>query len=105
MGSHKPAWREMIADDWSKGVTGREYWRQISVYAELAITAAKQDLSKLAELIDRLDDLPLPARDQLLAHLVRTQSFRCRKQTGSGCGPGLSIWFQSTGNSRMRNGP
>jgi hypothetical protein len=69
VGSHKPAWREMITDDWSKGVTRREYWEQIPAYAELAISAAKQDLSKLAELIDRLDDLPPPARDQLLAHL------------------------------------
>lgn len=68
-GSRKPAWREMIADDWSKGVTRREYWEQIAAYAELVISAAKQDLSKLAELIDRLDDLPPPARDQLLAHL------------------------------------
>ena len=68
-GSRKPAWREMIPDDWSRGVTHREYWEQIAAYAELAISAAKQDLPKLAELIDRLDDLPPPARDQLLAHL------------------------------------
>lgn len=68
-GSRKPAWREMITDDWSSGVTRREYWEQIAAYAELAISTAKQDLSKLAELIERLDDLPPPARDQLLAHL------------------------------------
>lgn len=68
-GSHKPAWREMIADDWSKGVTGPEYWGQIDAYVGLAISAAKQDLSRLVELIDRLDDLPPTARDELLAHL------------------------------------
>lgn len=68
-GSRKPAWREMIADDWSKGVTRRKYWEQIAAYAELAMSTAKHNLSKLAELIDRLDDLPPPARDQLLAHL------------------------------------
>jgi hypothetical protein len=68
-GSHKPAWREMIPDDWSKGVTHQEYWEQITAYTELAISVAKQNISKLAELINRLDDLPLPARDQLLAHL------------------------------------
>ncbi len=68
-GSHKPAWREMIADDWSKGVTNPEYWGQIDAYVELAISAAKQDLSRLVELIDRFDDLPPIARDELLAHL------------------------------------
>ena len=68
-GSRKPAWREMIIDDWSKGVTHHEYWQQIALYAELAIKAAKSDLSRLADLIDRLDDLPNPAYEQLLEHL------------------------------------
>lgn len=67
--SRKPAWREIIPDDWSEGVTRREYREQITAYAELAISAAKQDISKLAELTDRLADLPSPARAQLLAHL------------------------------------
>jgi hypothetical protein len=69
LGSHKPAWREMIADDWSKGVTQQEYWEQIAAYAELAIRAAKNDLSKLIDLIDRMNDLPSLERRQLLAHL------------------------------------
>ena len=69
LGSRKPAWRKMIPDEWSKGVTQREYWEHIASYAELAISSAKQDLSKLAELIDRLADLPPPARDQLLTYL------------------------------------
>lgn len=68
-GSRKPAWREMIPDEWSKGITQREYREHIASYAELAISTAKQDISKLAELIDRLDDLPPPARDHLLTHL------------------------------------
>lgn len=67
--SRKPAWREMIADDWSEGVTHQEYWEQIAAYADLAIRAVKNDLSKLSDLIDRLHDLPPPERQQLLAHL------------------------------------
>jgi hypothetical protein len=67
--SRKPAWREIIADDWSSSVTHREYWEQIAAYADLAIKAAKDDLSKLSDLIDRVKDLPLPERQQLLAHL------------------------------------
>lgn len=68
-GSRKPAWREMATDDSPKGVTNREYWDQTNAYAELAITVAKRDLSKLTQLIDRLDDLPPVTRDKLLAHL------------------------------------
>ena len=68
-GSHKPAWREIIADDWSSSVTRQEYSEQIAVYAELTISLAKQDFSRLSKLIDRLDELPPPAYDQLLAHL------------------------------------
>ncbi len=67
--TRKPTWREIIPDDWSEGVTNREYWEQIAAYAELVIGAAKPDISKLAELVDRLDDLPPPAHDQLLTHL------------------------------------
>jgi hypothetical protein len=68
-GSSKPVWREIIPDDWSSGVTLREYWEQADIYAELAISVAKSDLSKLSDLIDRLDDLPLPAHEHILEHL------------------------------------
>src|SRR5262249_1154052 len=67
--SRRPVWREMIADDWSTSVTQREYWEQVSLYAELAIDAAKSNVAKLADLIDRLDDLPKPAYEKVLVHL------------------------------------
>lgn len=67
--SRKPAWREMIDDGWSEGVTVHEYWEQIAIYAELVINAAKSDFAKLADLIDHLDDLPPPAYEQIMVHL------------------------------------
>ena len=67
--SRKPAWREMIDDGWSEGVTVHEYWEQIAIYAELVINAAKSDFAKLADLVDHLDDLPPPAYEQIMAHL------------------------------------
>jgi hypothetical protein len=67
--SRKPAWREIIPDDWTKGVTHRQYWDQIALYAEMAIKAAKADLSRLVDLIERLDDLRGSAGEQLLAYL------------------------------------
>jgi len=68
-GTRRPAWRETIPDDWSKGVTHREYWEQVALYSEMAITAAKSNREKLAELIGHMENLPPLAHEQLLAHL------------------------------------
>jgi hypothetical protein len=67
--TRKPAWREIIPTDWSDGSTNREYREQVVAYAELAVTAAKQDRSKLATLIDDLTKLPPPAREQIVSYL------------------------------------
>lgn len=68
-GTRRPAWRETIPDDWSKGVTHREYWEQIVLYSEMAIATAKSDHNKLTELIEHMENLPSAAQDQLLAYL------------------------------------
>ena len=69
-GSHKPRWRKTVPDDWKENVTHQEYWKQVSFYAELAVTAAGTDPSRLSELIDHFDKLPEPAFDQLLQALA-----------------------------------
>lgn len=68
-GSRRPAWRETIPEDWSKGVTPSEYLEQVRLYSELAINAAINSLDKFAELVDHLENLPPPASAQILAHL------------------------------------
>jgi hypothetical protein len=68
-GTRKPTWREFIPTDWSEGVTNRDYWDQVSGYAEFAATTAATNPSMLAELIDRLPDLPPPAHQRVLEHL------------------------------------
>lgn len=68
-GSRRPAWRETIPDDWSKGITRREYWEQVERYSEMAIALAKSNHDKLSELIDHMNNLPSPAREQLIMHL------------------------------------
>ncbi len=87
-GTRKPAWREIIPDDWSKGVTPREYWEQITIYTDLALSAAKGDLSKLTDLIARLGDLPPPVQDQLLAHLS-SETIASMSQTDR-----LELWIE-----------
>ena len=67
-GSRKPAWRQFIPAGWSDTVTNRDYWEQVMAYADLALGVAKVDLQKLAELIDRLPNLPNPAHSRILDH-------------------------------------
>lgn len=68
-GTRRPAWRDMIADDWPEDVSSDEYSAQIAVYAEIAIACAKREPLKLAELMENLEDLPPPAQEQVLAHI------------------------------------
>ncbi len=68
--SHRPSWRKTIPDDWKEGVTPQEYWQQVSLYAELAVTTASQDIARLSALIDRFDSLPKAAFDKLLETLA-----------------------------------
>lgn len=69
-GSHKPSWRKIIPDDWEKGVTQQEYWQEASFYAELAVSVAGHDTTRLSTLIDHFDNLTEPAFDQLLQTLA-----------------------------------
>jgi hypothetical protein len=67
--TRKPAWRKIIPDDWKEGVTNQDYWEQITAYAGMVISQAKQDRSKLATLVDYFDKLPPTAREKLLSYL------------------------------------
>ena len=68
-GTRKPAWRNTIPDDWEDRVTQEEYWKQITSYAEIAVSMASNDIDKLTELAGDLDNLPKPSFDKLLEHL------------------------------------
>ena len=68
--SYQPNWRKIIPDNLEKRVTNQEYWQQVSYYAELAVKTAGYDILKLTELIDRFDNLPQPAFDQLVEILT-----------------------------------
>jgi len=65
-GSYKPTWRNTIPVDWENKVSIPDYWRQIDVFADLAITLAGLSVTKLADLIDHLDDLPQNAFEKML---------------------------------------
>ncbi|MCS7009749.1 MAG: hypothetical protein NZL98_00055 [Anaerolineales bacterium] len=69
LGTRRPAWRATIPDDWQQGVTGSEYWEQVSAYAEFTTNEAKKDVTKLTELIGHLGTLPQSAHDHLLEYL------------------------------------
>ena len=68
-GAHKPEWRNTIPDDWEKSVSHKEYWEQVSFYAELAVSMASNDIEKLSELVNHLDKLPAPSFEKTLARI------------------------------------
>ena len=68
-GTHKPVWRNTIPEDWEARETPKDYWKQVTSYAEMAVSMASNDIDKLAQLAGILNDLPMPSLDKLLAHL------------------------------------
>jgi len=69
MGTRKPTWRESIPEKWTGKVSNKEYWEQVFFYAEFAVEKAKDNIDRLNELINNLDDLPKLAFDTLLSYL------------------------------------
>ncbi|MEJ1383063.1 MAG: hypothetical protein RPV21_01625 [Candidatus Sedimenticola sp. (ex Thyasira tokunagai)] len=68
-GTHKPSWFMDISKDWKPTVTNLEYQEQVTHYAELAFELAKEDLSRLKELMGLLDNLPPHVFDAVLGYL------------------------------------
>ena len=69
-GCHRPTWRNYVPDDWNEGVATAERWNQMTMYADLAAELAKGCSEHLLELINRMHQLPKPAREALLEHLA-----------------------------------
>ena len=67
--TRRPAWRVLIPDNWQHDVTIQEYREQVTAYSELAVAEARRDMSKVAALVGRLDDIPQAARERLLEFL------------------------------------
>jgi hypothetical protein len=68
-GTRKPIWRHYIPDEFSGVVTRKEYFEQVKMYAGLVVQRAASDSKKLAEVIERLDDLPDPSLTEILKQL------------------------------------
>jgi len=66
----KPVWRNWFDKQWTGSVTRHEMMRQIVNYAQLAVTCAVADTTKLKQLVERWDHLPREAVDQILAYLT-----------------------------------
>ena len=68
-GTHKPVWRNSIPKEWTGKVSNKEYWEQVSFYAEFAVEKAKDNVDRLNALVSKLNNLPQPAFDMLLTYL------------------------------------
>jgi len=86
--TRRPAWRETIPSDWSDQVTHLAYWEQVTAYTEMLVLTAGINPSKLSDLVAVVDDLPVEARDRLLASLD-SQAVRTLPEEDR-----LSLWNQ-----------
>jgi hypothetical protein len=69
-GSHKPKWRKIIPEERPEKPTNKEYWEQVTAYAELAVSLAMENHTRLPDLIPRLPNLPAPAHASLLEYIA-----------------------------------
>lgn len=67
--TRKPSWRDTIPENWKERVSKSDYREQVTVYADLAVDMASEDLARLEELIPHLGDLPKPQLQRVLQHL------------------------------------
>jgi len=67
-GSSKPKWRMPIPEDLPK-VTQKEYWDQVTMYADMIVEMVEHDISKLVEITGHLDDFPQQTLEKVLEHL------------------------------------
>ncbi len=75
-GSRKPKWREFIPNAYLEKllsneakVSSKDYFQQVDIYTSLAFQHAKSDLTRLKELVYRINDLPEAAYSEILEHL------------------------------------
>lgn len=73
--SHKPSWRKTIPENWENSVTDQEYWKQVSFYADLAVSAASHDADRLSALIDNFNNLSQSTFDKLIEVLASQPIF------------------------------
>ena len=57
-GTYKPQWRPYIPEDWTDTVTTEEYNKQLSLYADITVDMAKEDMDRLEELLGEVHRLP-----------------------------------------------
>ncbi len=65
-GTRKPAFQRFIPEGWEPTVHTTDYWDQVLAYAEMAVTIAIDDISKLVEIAEHIPSIPEPARGRLL---------------------------------------
>ena len=65
--SHKPFWRDIATpEDGKREIIPEEYWEEVSFYSQLAVSEARHDTARLAEIVNHLNTLPKPSFNELL---------------------------------------
>lgn len=66
--SYKPKWNNII-EKTENEVVQDEYWKQIDIYVDLAISTSKSNTKKLCDLIDIIDNVPKNLFDKIIVKL------------------------------------
>lgn len=51
--SNKPVWRSFISATWTDTVSGIQYWGDVEVYAQVALSLAGTDAGRIVQLVER----------------------------------------------------
>ena len=90
-GSRKPAWRQVLPDDWTDYVNKSEYREQVEAYSDMVVDTAMSSKAKLIELLKHFATLYPAARRRLLEYLKSEAVVELPERDR------LPIWSQITG--------
>ena len=68
--TQRPIFRNYIPENWEEGVTNADFWKQVQECADMVVDMSKGNLAYISELVCNLDNIPQPAYEKLLTHLL-----------------------------------
>lgn len=65
----KPSFRSFIPNNWEEKLLTKDYWKQVKIFAKIAVNMAKENIQYVKDLVKNLDNIPQPSYDEFIAYL------------------------------------